>query len=231
MCDAISLVMSDVVGDDLSVIASGSTYRDKTTFNDVEDIFKKYSLTKFLPKRVLKRIDLGKKRQIPETPKVSKIVNYIVGTNRDCLDAMCQESKTFGLCTKTVYCVSGEVGNAVKKLLELFPKKSKSCLIFGGETTVTLTGKGKGGRSMELVLQILKETIGQNMTIASIGTDGIDGNTDAAGAIASSNNSFNDIDSFLQNNDSYSFFKKYGGLIYTGSTHTNLIDIGILLKL
>ena len=110
--------------------------------------------------------------------------------------------------------------------------KQHSCLIFGGEATVKVAGNGRGGRNQELVLYMLNEIqkSGKDVVIASCGTDGKDGNTDASGAIVeSSNNQFRDIQKFLKNNNSYNFFKKYKGLIFTGPTHTNLMDIGVLL--
>lgn len=231
-CDAASLVMSDVVGDDLSVIASGATFCDRTTFNDAKKILEKYDLKKSVPKSVLQRISLGMAGKVPETPKTPKIPNYIIASSKDCLDAMAKKAKSLGLKTKVVYPVSGDVRYVAKKLAKSIPKGSKSCLVFGGETTVRVTGAGKGGRNQELVLYVLNEIQRSNKktTIASIGTDGKDGNTDACGAIVSNKPKFKDIHSFLQNNNSYYFFKKHGGLIFTGPTHTNLMDIGIILR-
>ncbi|MGI0081753.1 MAG: glycerate kinase type-2 family protein [Nitrosopumilaceae archaeon] len=232
VCNAVSLVMSDVVGDDLSVIASGPTYFDNTTYRDAEKILQKYNLQKFAPKSVLQRIRLGVLRKIPDTPKRQKIKNYIIATNKDCLTAMAEKARGFGLSVKDVYPITGEAKSAAKKLLKIIPKKTNSCLIFGGETTVRVVGNGRGGRNQELVLYCLTEL--QNMrkkiTIASIDTDGKDGNTNAAGAIMN-NSKFEskNINRFLHNNDSYHFFKKYHGLIITGPTHTNLMDIGVML--
>ena len=172
-------------------------------------------------------------KKIDETPKHPIIKNYIIATNKNCLNAMAKRAKSFGLKTKLVYPIIGDVKHAAKKLVKVMPKQSNSCLIFGGETTVKVSGRGKGGRNQELVLYVLKEIkkTGQNITIASMGTDGKDGNTDAAGAITS-NTEFmpKEIQRFLQNNNSYNFFKKYGGLIFTGPTHTNLMDIGVILR-
>ena len=232
-CDAVSLVMSDVIGDDLSVIASGTTYCDRTTFNDAKKILEKYDLKKSVPQSVLQRLDLGMTGKVPETPKSPKILNHIIASNKDCLNAMAKKAKNLGLKTKVVYPVTGDVKHAAKKLLKSIPKGSKSCLIFGGETTLKVTGAGKGGRNQEFVLYALDEIqkLNKRTIIASIGTDGKDGNTDAAGAIMS-NIEFKtqEIQNFLQNNDSYNFFKRHGGLIFTGSTHTNLMDIGIILR-
>ena len=233
VCDAVSLVMSDVVGDDLSSIGSGLTYCDNTTFGDAKKVLQKYNLKKIVPASVIKRIDLGINKKIPETPKHPTIKNYIIATNKNCLNKMAKRAKSFGLKTKLVYPISGDVRQAAKKLVKVMPKEPKSCLIFGGETTVKVTGRGKGGRNQELVLYLLNEIqkTRQNITVASMGTDGKDGNTDAAGAIIT-NTEFmpKETQSFLQNNDSYNFFKKHSGLIFTGPTHTNLMDVGIILR-
>ncbi len=232
-CDAISLVMSDVIGNDISSIASGTAYFDKTTFRDAEKVFKKYNLLQSVPSNVLTRIRLGIKKKIAETPKRQKIKNQIVATNKNCLDVMKKTSRNLGLTTKTVYPISGDVKQIAKTLAKLIMKaKTNSCIIFGGETTVRVKGKGKGGRNQELVLYILDEVkkAKQTITVTSIGTDGKDGNTDACGAMLNNKVSFNDVKKFLQNNNSNFFLKKYNGLVFTGPTHTNLMDIGVLLK-
>ena len=113
------------------------------------------------------------------------------------------------------------------------PKRKNSCLIFGGEPTVKVIGSGKGGRNQELVLQILNLThnSNDNLLISSVTTDGIDGNTTYSGALIENHSSnIEKISSYLKNNNSNSFFKKYGGLIKTGPTHTNLIDVGLIIK-
>ncbi len=231
-CNAVSLVMSDVVGDDLSVIASGPTHFDNTTYRDAEQILRKYNLQKFVPQRVLKRIRLGILGKIPDTPKHQKIRNYIIATNKDCLITMAKEAKRHRLSVKRLYPLTGETKHAAAKLLKRMPKKTNSCLIFGGETTVRVVGNGKGGRNQELVLYTISrlQNMRKKITIASIDTDGKDGNTNAAGAIMS-NSKFEpkNISRFLHNNDSYHFFKKYRGLIITEPTHTNLMDIGVML--
>lgn len=230
-CDAVSLVISDVMGDDLSSIASGTTYFDKTKFADALKILKKYRLENKIPKSVIQQLRLGASDKIPETPKKSKILHHIVLTNHDCLQAMQKKSKQLGVSFKTIS-ISGDITKATSKLVSLIPKKKNSCIIFGGETTVKVKGDGKGGRNQELVLRILEKTqkTKQDVTIASLGTDGIDGNTKYAGAITK-NILINqkEIKSYLTTNDSNSFFKKYGGLIKTDHTHTNLMDIGLIL--
>ena len=231
-CDAVSLVMSDVLGDDLSSIASGTTYYDSTTFERALKIIKKYRLERKIPQSALRHLNLGVNGKIPETPKKSKIPHHIFLTNRDCIFEMQKKSKQLGLSTKTVI-ISGDVTKAATKLASLIPRKKNSCIIFGGETTVKVKGDGKGGRNQEIVLRLLEKIpkLRQEITIASIGTDGIDGNTNYAGAIVKNSlKKQNAIVSYLSRNDSNSFFKKYGGLIKTGPTHTNLMDIGVILS-
>jgi hydroxypyruvate reductase len=231
-CTAVAFIMSDVENNDLSSISSGCTYYDRTTFKDALKIIKKYNLGKKIPKRVLKRIIDGSSGKIKETPKKSRIKNQIIATNQDCLYSMAKKAKQLGYMPKTIK-ISGNVISTSKKLVKLLPRKKNSCLIFGGETTVTVTGKGKGGRNQELVLRILKniQKTKQDVVISSIGTDGIDGNTKDAGAIAEKFTLFpKEINPYLKNNNSNSFFKKYGGLIKTGYTHTNLMDIGVILN-
>jgi glycerate 2-kinase len=232
-CKAVALVMSDVPGDDLSSIASGLTYYDNTTFQDAKRVLIRYGLKNKVPKKVWQRIDLGAKKLIHETPKKAKIKNYVISSNKNCLDEMSKTARKLGLITKMVSPISGNVEKAASKLTKLLPSKPSSCLIFGGETTVKVKGKGKGGRNQELILHLLnrlsKEKI--NLTMTSVGTDGIDGNTPAAGAIVTSNIASKIPNKYLYNNDSYSYFRKYGGLIFTGPTHTNLMDIGLILRI
>lgn len=232
-CDAISLVMSDVVKDDITTIASGITSFDRTTFADAEKILKQYNLWNLVPTNVRKRICLGTAKKIPETPKREKIKNYIIASNMNCLIAMGKIAKSLGLNPKTVYPISGDVKQNAKNLVNLIINaKHNSCVVFGGEPTVTVKGNGKGGRNQELVLYILKniQDVQQKVIVASIGTDGKDGNTNACGAILDETTNVITAKKFLIRNDSYNFLKKKNGLIFTGPTHTNLMDIGILLK-
>jgi len=230
-CQGIGLVMSDVEGDDLSAIASGTTYMDDTTFVDVERILRKYNLKKKIPPEVLFRIEQGVKGEIPETPKKPKISNYIIANNMDCLKAMREKALEFELNPKIIQ-VFGNIKDAVKKILKEIPEEQDDCLIFGGETTVEVLGKGSGGRNHEMVLRILKNTQNQKkIVIASMGTDGIDGNTFFAGAITENlKTDVSMIKEFLKNSDSGRYFQKKKSNIKTEFTHSNLMDIGIILK-
>ncbi|MBS3925876.1 MAG: DUF4147 domain-containing protein [Nitrosarchaeum sp.] len=230
-CQGIGLVMSDVEGDDLSSIASGTTYMDDTTFLEALNIINKYKLKNKIPLEVLQRLEDGFKGKIPETPKKALIENYIIANNKDCLDAMELKAKDLGYKTKTIQ-IFGNIKDATQKIMENISDEQKSCLIFGGEPTVEVIGKGTGGRNQELVLRILKNA--QNMkkiAIASVGTDGIDGNSLFAGAIIENVKiDESTIKEFLKNSDSARFFQKQKCNIRTDFTHTNLMDIGIILK-
>ncbi|MEK6980066.1 MAG: DUF4147 domain-containing protein [Thermoproteota archaeon] len=230
-CGGIGLVMSDVEGDDLSSIASGTTYMDNTTFLDALNIINKYKLKNKIPLEILQRLEDGFKGKIPETPKNAKIENYVIANNKDCLKAMESKAKEFGYKVKTIQ-VFGNIKDATKTIMGNISDEQKSCLIFGGETTVEVIGKGSGGRNQELVLRILKNAQNlKKMIISSMGTDGIDGSTFFAGAITE-NVKIDEsiIKEFLKNSDSGRFFQKQKSNIRTDFTHTNLMDIGAILK-
>ena len=230
-CDGISLIMSDVEDDDLSSIASGTTYMDNTTYQDAMDIIEKYRLKRKIPIEVLQVLGNGLHEQKPETPKKSKIGNFIIANNTNCLESMEKIAKTKGYKVTKIQNF-GDIKEVVKKILENISEEQKTCLIFGGEPTVKVLGKGQGGRNQELVLRILKNTQKfKKITIASMGTDGIDGNSNFAGAIIDNVKvDLNIMKEFLKNSDSARFFQKQKGNIKTGYTHTNLMDIGIILK-
>ena len=247
----ISLILSDVVGDPLDTIASGPTAPDRTTFSDAISVLKKYDLWKDpLFKRIKKRLEAGLRGKIPETPKPSdkvfdKTQNIIIGNNRSVALAACQEAKDLGLNSLLLSSmIEGEarhVGIAYAGIMkEIFysdtPIPKPAVVVAGGETTVTVTGHGRGGRNQELVLSSSLKIEGlRGIVIASIGTDGIDGPTDAAGAIADGQTTKRahdkgfDAVEFLANNDSYRFFSKLDDLISTGPTGTNVNDITVMV--
>ena len=231
-CDSCALIMSDVVSNDLSVISSGCTYNDNTTFSDALNIATKYSLEKKFPKKVMAHLKHGLNTRIIRSNQL-RIKNKIIATNYDCLNAMILKSRSLGFTTKVYSPIEDDVTVSAKKIVKMIPKKKNSCIIFGGEPTVQVSGNGKGGRNQELVLQILKLTrnSADNLLISSISTDGIDGNTVCSGALIENNlSNIEKISYYLMNNDSYSFFKKYGGLVKTGPTRTNLMDVGLIIK-
>ena len=230
-CHGISLIMSDVENDDLSSIASGTTYMDDTTFEDALNILQKYKLKRKISPETLQVLEKGSKEEIPKSKKLSKIENYIIANNNDCLEAMTKMAKTKGY-NVLVMQVFGEIKEAVTKILENISENQKTCLIFGGETTVRVRGKGMGGRNQEMVLRILKNTQKlKKIVIAAMGTDGIDGNSIFAGAITENVKvDLSIMKEFLKNNDSGRFFQKQKANIVTNFTHTNLMDIGIILR-
>jgi len=229
-CHGVSLVMSDVEGDDLSAIASGTTYMDDTTYEDASEILKKYKIRWKMPQEVL---DLFKKREneIIETPKKAKIENFVIASNSNCLEAMKEKAEKLDYKVDTIQ-IFGDIKEQVTKILEKISDEEKTCILFGGETTVKVLGKGMGGRNQELVLRLLKNTQKlKKMVIASIGTDGIDGNSVFAGAITENIKiDLGVMKEFLKNSDSGRFFQKQKGNVITNATHTNLMDIGMILK-
>ncbi len=249
----ISLILSDVVGDSLDTIASGPTAPDKTTFSDAISILEKYNLLKnpFF-KTIREHLEAGSRGEIPETPKPGdkifcKTHNVIIGNNRSVALAACQEAKDLGfnslLLSSMVEGEARHVGitfaGIVKEIVSSNnPVPKPAVLIAGGETTVTVTGSGRGGRNQELVLGSSLRTEGlKGVAIASIGTDGIDGPTDAAGAIADGQTTKRAYDKgldareFLTNNDSYEFFSKLNDLVFTGPTGTNVNDLTVIVVL
>ncbi|MDC0883548.1 DUF4147 domain-containing protein [Nitrosopumilus sp.] len=230
-CDGIGLIMSDVEKDDLSSIASGTTYMDDTTYQDAMDIIEKYRLKTRIPIEVLQILGNGLHNQKTETPKTAKIENYIIANNNNCLKAMEETAKSKGYKVIKMQ-IFGEIKDTVKKILENISEEENTCLILGGEPTVRVSGKGLGGRNQELVLRLLKNTQKlKKIIIASMGTDGIDGNSNFAGAITENIKvDLNIMKEFLKNNDSARFFQKQKANIKTDFTHMNLMDIGIILK-
>jgi glycerate-2-kinase len=239
---AVSLILSDVVGDDLGVIASGPTVPDETTFSDAEGILKKYNLWAHAPQSIRRRVDLGSRGMIEETPKKEfSTRNIIVGNNLSALSAAKKAAKKMGLNAVILsHSLEGEarnvgglLANAGKSAFFMKP----TVILSGGETTVTVRGNGKGGRNQELVLGASLYLQGEDVVVASIGTDGIDGPTDAAGAIADgatvkrAQNKKMAPMGYLAENNSYPFFKKLGDLLFTGPTGTNVMDVQVTVVL
>ncbi len=241
------LVISDVVGDDLETIGSAPLYFDRYTYKDAFTVIEKYELIDKLPKTVLEVLKKGLNGEIDDTPKSppEHIKHYIIGNNLKALNGAKKKLENEGIKTYILTSqIEGEAKDIAKAIASIGVdiKNGKSdikplcCLLFGGETTVTVKGNGRGGRNQELVLsalQKIKDTEG--IYILSCGTDGIDGVTDAAGAVADCRTykvaikEGLDLDKFLKNNDSYTFFSKTGGLVKTGYTGTNVMDITMLL--
>jgi glycerate 2-kinase len=251
---SLNFILSDVVGDRLDTIASGLTSADETTFKDALGIIEKYRLEDKAPSEVLRALHLGAQGHIRETPKpgdpaTTLATNILIGTNQAALLAACEKARALGYNTAALTCaLTGESREAAKFLFSIARDVRKSemlvkkpaCVIAGGETVVTLSGTGKGGRNQEMALAFLAEMAkeegrGASITFLSASTDGSDGPTDAAGAFASAAILGQaclaglNIDACLRDNDSYHFFEKLGQLHKTGPTMTNVCDLHMVL--
>jgi len=244
----LSLILSDVVGDRLDSIASGPTAPDATTYGDAEAVLKKYSAWKKVPSSVRRKIAEGTVGKAQETPRkgarvFERVFNVIVGSNKLSCEAAAKSLRKSGYATiilsTRIQGEANDVGRLFSSILfdvveNGFPLGPPAALIAGGETTVTLKGKGLGGRNQELALSAALQVDGlESVFLASMGTDGIDGPTDAAGALVDGTTVSRakklglDPSYFLRNNDSNTFFRKVGGLLVTGPTGTNVNDIMI----
>ena len=230
-CKGISFVVSDVIGDDITSISSGMTSYDKSTFTDALKILEKFSLQYTLPNSTLSVLKSGVNGNIPETPKKTVIKNTIILNNLTCLLKMKDKSKKLGYKAQLISNITGNLDQVTQMIASKAITSKNNCIIFGGEPTVNVIGNGKGGRNQELVLRLYEKLKHKKLdfTFASIGTDGIDGNTKFAGSIFSTKYNY-DGRSYLKNNDSSSFFKKFGGLIKTGITQNNVNDIGVIIR-
>ena len=244
-----SLILSDVVGDPLDVIASGPTVPDPTTFSEAVTILDRYGLAGSVPPAVRRHLQAGLRGQLPETPKAgaalfARVHNLIVGSNRLAAEAAAQEAlaRGFNALLLSTF-VEGEarevalVAAALAKELVHHdrPVPRPACLVWGGETTVTVRGGGKGGRNQELALAAaLAMQDLTNVLLVALGTDGTDGPTDAAGAVATGETVSRaallglDPHAYLADNDAYTFFDALGDLIRTGPTGTNVNDLLLL---
>ncbi len=245
----VSLILSDVVGDNLDVIASGLTVPDSSSFDDCMKTIAKYNIQKKLPKPVVKHIKDGISGRVSETPKTGdppfdKTHNLIIGSNIEAILAAKKKSKSLGYNTivlssmiegDTTHVAHVHTAIAREIIKTGNPIPWPACILSGGETTVTIKGKGLGGRNQEFALVSAIDIAGENIVVLSGGTDGTDGPTDAAGAIADTNTLSRAMvrglnpGRFLANNDSYHFFQKLGDLLMTGPTNTNVMDLRILL--
>ncbi|MEM8488757.1 MAG: glycerate kinase [Bacteroidota bacterium] len=240
--ETVALVISDVIGDDLSVIASGPTVGDPTTFDDAIRVLRTYNLWEKVPASVRAHLEQGAKDPAFETPKpestlFENVQTHLIGTNRDALKAACREAARRHYDVKIhEEWVEGEARIAGETLAESImtgDAQGPVCHLWGGETTVTVKGKGMGGRNQELVLgsAFKIEGAGKNLLLLSGGTDGIDGPTDAAGAFATpktlqlARQRKRDPQAFLNDNDAYTFFLEMNSLLKPGPTHTNVMDV------
>lgn len=251
----INLLLSDVIGDRLDTIASGLTSPDETTFADALAILYKYDIWNRMPEKVVRILQAGAHGMLPETPKgdsrvFERVKNLIIGNNHVAVQAALREAGRRGYHGVALSSrISGEAREAAKvfagivKDVQRYGRLAQipACILWGGETTVTLHGLGRGGRNQEFALSFLielreygtEEDCG--ITLLAASTDGNDGPTDAAGAFAATGvlhaaaeGSLDPV-AFLKNNDSYTFFEKTDFLLKTGPTNTNVCDLQIAL--
>ncbi|HEU5052968.1 MAG TPA: glycerate kinase [Hanamia sp.] len=245
----VTLILSDVIGDPLHSIASGPTVPDPTTFADAIAVLNKYDLHSKVSPILTAYLRMGINGLIPETPKPGDPVftrshNFIIGSNKIALEACKKKASDYGLNSFIITSqLDGDLAGAAKEIVDKAivyqnnsSVKKPCCLLFGGETTVKVTGSGVGGRNQHFALYasiLLKDQTG--ITLLSAGTDGNDGPTPAAGAVVDTN-TYPDaiykglkVEEYLQNFDSYHFFEKAGGHIITGPTMTNVMDLIVVI--
>jgi glycerate 2-kinase len=246
----IALILSDVVGDQLDVIGSGPTVPDPSTFEEAWEILKKYGSLNEITPSIRKHLQSGREGKVEETPKpgevaFEKVSNILIGSNILALREAKKEAESLGFNTLILSSsIEGETREAsrfhtavAKEVISSGnPIPRPACILSGGETTVTIKGKGLGGRNQEFVLAGALEISGvEKVVLLSGGTDGTDGPTDASGALADHTTVRRartmglNPKAHLENNDAYPFFQKLGDLLITGPTHTNVMDVRIIL--
>jgi glycerate 2-kinase len=239
----LSLILSDVVGDNLDVIGSGPTAPDASTFETALEVLDKYELRGKVPRSVRERLETGgDETPKPGDPLFNRVENIIVGSNQKSLNAAAVAAKSLGYRTMILAStIEGEtrdvarmhaaIARQIRTLSQ--PLRAPACVISGGETTVTIRGQGKGGRNQEFALAAAIDLKGlENTLILSAGTDGTDGPTDAAGALADGKTvgrASRSAAIALRNNDAYPYFAELKDLIITGSTGTNVMDLHLIL--
>jgi glycerate 2-kinase len=243
-----TLAISDVVGDDLSVIASGPGVPDASTFEEALGVLRRFGGADRFPQSVVARLTAGARGDVAETPKpgdarLAHAVAQVIGGRRQAMEGALQEARSRGYEVLRIdEPVVGDARTAAQSHLSSVLARTSSprrpvCIVSSGETTVRVTGHGTGGRNQEFVLALVDRlaTLERPAVVASAGTDGIDGPTDAAGAVA--DNSTRERaeavvgapEPFLANNDAYAFFAPLGDLLVTGPTDTNVGDLQVLL--
>jgi glycerate 2-kinase len=245
----ISLILSDVVGNPLEVIASGPTVPDSSTYEQALAIIDNYQLRQEMPDRIINHLEKGKRKEVIDTPKpgdpiFNRVQNVITGSNYLAAQASLDEAKKHKFNTQllTTY-LQGEARQAGRFMAAIVrqiadsqqPIQRPACLICGGETTVTIQGVGTGGRNMEMALGTVMDLHDiSNIMFITLATDGGDGPTDAAGAIVTGETlqrsqqlGMNPLE-YLNNNDSYTYFNTLGDIIKTGPTQTNVNDLSFI---
>lgn len=248
----VTLILSDVIGDPLDVIASGPTVPDATSFADALNVLEKYGISNDTPSEITDYLNRGKAGEIPETPKTDdpifeSVQNIIIGNNFLAAESAVNQAKIEGfnalLLTTSLQGearIVGQILGAIARQISSSgdPIPRPACIVAGGETTVTIRGNGYGGRNQEVALGAVREMIGlENIYLITLATDGEDGPTDAAGAVVTGQTSARakalglTQEEFLSKNDSYHFFEPLGDLIKPGSTQTNVCDLALIFAL
>ena len=239
----VSLILSDVVGDPLDVIASGPTAPDRSTFAEALAVLERKGVAARVPEPVRERLTAGSRGQIDDTPKpgdrlFERVRNIVIGNNALVVHAAAAEAHRLGYRAELVTRgLQGEARDVARDLVaRARALPPRSCLIAGGETTVTVRGRGRGGRCQEFALAAALELRrGEPLTILAAGTDGTDGPTDAAGGIADDGTVARgervgrSARGALDDNDAYAFLESAGDLLRSGPTNTNLLDLYLLL--
>ena len=245
-----TLILSDIVGDPLDAIASGPTVPDPRTYADALGILDKYRIRQEIPASIRTHLEAGAAGRVPETPKpddplFTRVKSVMVASNIQALEAAKAEAQRLGFQAVILSSfIEGETREIARMHAALAlearasgnPMKPPVCLITGGETTVTLKGKGKGGRNQEFALAAALDIAGlPDVVVLSAGTDGTDGPTDAAGALADGETVRRAMAlglkprAALNGNDAYPFFERLGDLVITGPTRTNVMDVRLVL--
>ena len=242
----VALVISDVIGDRLDVIASGPCTADPTTFGDALAVLARHGLHERVPPTVVAYLEAGAQGKVPETPKpgdprLRHVVSRVVAANRDALEGALREAQRRGLraivATRELAGEARRAGERLAALTQALRGDAPLLLLAGGETTVTVRGPGRGGRNQELALAAAQALDGvPGVSLLAAGSDGSDGPTDAAGAFVDGGTVARgralglDARHALLENDSYSFFAAEGGTFRTGPTRTNVMDLVLLLR-
>lgn len=242
----VALVLSDVVGDSLSTIASGPTVADPSTFVDAISVLESHGLVGKIPATVHRYLlDATDESPKPGDARLASAESYVIGSNVTAAEAACAQARSLGYDTSVVTTamtgearkVGADIVSEIRAARDAAPGR-RVALVYGGETTVTVRGAGTGGRNQELVLGAAIAMDGlADVAVTSLGTDGVDGPTDAAGAVADGESIERaramglDPSASLSNNDSYRFWKALGALVRTGPTGTNVMDIVVALAL
>lgn len=247
-----TLILSDVPGDDPATIGSGPMAPDPSTFADAKRVLDTFGIRNRIPLTVRRHVDRGVRGRIPDTPKsgearFSRVDHHVIGNNHAVIESMAKRARALGLRTLILSTnLSGEArdmgklfGNLAGEIRDLGnPVRPPACLLAGGELTVTVKGKGLGGRAQEFALAAAPSIEGLSRAfVAGVGTDGIDGPTEAAGAVVDGGTVSRaremgiSPEAALRENDSYGFFDRVGGLVVTGPTGTNVNDVYMILAL